>query len=54
MFVQDHYQILLRIFLKEFIKLNADTYTITKNVKNVELHTKYTTVFLNTQTLKVI
>ena len=51
---QAHYQILSIIFLKEFIKLNLNTDTITNNVKLMELHMKYTTVFLNTQTLKMI
>ena len=37
-------QILLIIL---FIKLNIDIETTTKNVKLVELHTKYTIVFLN-------
>ena len=51
---QAHYQILSIIFLKEFIKLNLNTDTITNNVKLMELHMKYATVFLNTQTLKMI
>ena len=42
----------LLIFLKEFIKLNLNTHTMIKNVKLVELHRKYTTAFLNAQTLK--
>ena len=49
-----HYQILSVIFLKEFIELNVNMETMIKNVKLVELHTKFSTVFLNTQTLKLI
>ena len=44
-----HYQILSIVVLKKFIKLNVNTETMIKNVKLVELHTKYGTVFLNTQ-----
>ena len=51
---QAHYQILLILFLKEFIKLNVNMDTTIKNVKLVELRTKYATVSLNTQTLKMI
>ena len=43
-----HYQILSIIFLKELIILNVNTDTIIKNVKLVELHTKYATIFLKT------
>ena len=46
-----HYQILAIIFLKKFIKLNANIDTIIKNVKIVELNSKFATVFLNTQIL---
>ena len=49
-----HYQILSIIFLEEFIKLNVNTDTMIKNVKLVELHTNYATVFWNKQTLKMI
>ena len=35
---QAHYQILSRIFLKKFIKLNVNTDKMIKNVKLVELH----------------
>ena len=49
-----HYQILSVIFLKEFIELNVNMETMIKNVKLVELHTKFSTVFLNTRTLKLI
>ena len=47
-------QILSIIFLKEFTKLNVNTDTIIKNVKVLELHTIYATVFLNRQTLIMI
>ena len=47
---QDHYQILSIIFLKEFIRLNVNTDTI----KLAELNKSIATVFLNTQTLKMI
>ena len=33
---QSHYQILLKILLKEFIKLNVNTNTMIKNVKLAE------------------
>ena len=49
-----HYQLLSIIFLKEFMKLNVNTGTTTKNVKLVELHRKYATVFLNIYILKMI
>ena len=51
---QAYYQILLIIFLKEFIELNVNMDTITKNVKLPELNKNIATVFLNTQTLKMI
>ena len=51
---QDHYQILSIIFLKEFVKLNVNLDTMIKNMKIVELHTKYVTAFLNTKALKMI
>ena len=58
MIVQDlwqaHYQILLIILLKEFIKLNANMDMITKNVERVELNTKIESIASNTQTLKMI
>ena len=38
-FWQIHYQILLMILLKEFIKLNINTNMIIKNAKHVELPT---------------
>ena len=51
---QAHYQILAIIFLKEFIKLNANTDMKIKNAKLVELNIGITTVFLNIHTLKMI
>ena len=51
---QAHYQILSIIFLKEFIKLNVNRNTMMKNVKLAELNVNIATVFLNTQTLKMI
>ena len=50
-FWKTHYQILSIILLKEFIKLNVNKDTMIKNVKLVEV---LATVFLNTQTLKMI
>ena len=50
---QTYYQILLRILLKEFIKLNADTNTMIKNVKLAESN-KIAIAFLNAQTLRMI
>ena len=44
---QAHYQILSIIFLKEFIELNVNTYTMIKNVKLVELNISIANVFLN-------
>ena len=37
-----------------FIKLNINTDAMIKHVKLLELQTKYATIFLNTQTLKMI
>ena len=51
---QVYYQILSIIFLKEFIKVNVNTDMMIKNVKLMELHTKYETVFVNRETLKMI
>ena len=47
---QAHYQILLIIYLKDFIELEHDD----KNMKNVELNISIATVFSNIQTLKMI
>ena len=52
--LQAHYQILIIILLKEFIKLNVNTDTMIKNVKLAQLNINIVTVFLNTQTLKMI
>ena len=51
---QDHYQIPLIIFLKEFIKLNVNTDTMRENIKLVKLYTKVATAFLNRQALNII
>ena len=40
--------------MKESIKLNVNVNTMIKNVKLMELHIKYATVFLNIKTLKMI
>ena len=48
------YKILLIIFLKEFIKWNANTNIIIKSTNHVELNTKIVSDVLNTQTLKMI
>ena len=50
---QAHYQILLLILLKEFIKLNVKTDTMIKQVKLSELNKKITTTFLSTENLKI-
>ena len=47
-FLQAHYQILLMIQLKKFIKLNVNTDMLTENAKRVKLNTK------NIQALKMI
>ena len=41
---QAHYQLLSKIFLKEFTNINVNTGRMIKIVKLVELHTKYVTV----------
>ena len=51
---QAHCQILSIIFLKEFIELNANSDTMIKKVKHVELDISIATVSLNTQVLKMI
>ena len=51
---QAHYQILLIVFLQEFIKLNINTDTMIKNLKLAELNINIATVFLNTKTLGMI
>ena len=50
---QVHYQILLIILLKEFIKLNVNTDTLIKNVKLAESNIKITKTVLNTKALKM-
>ena len=54
--LQTDYQILSIFFLLEFIKLNENTNTcdLRENVKLAELNINIATVFLNTQTLKMI
>ena len=51
---QIFYQILLKIFRKEFVKLNVNTDMMIRNVKPVELNVSIATVFLNVQILKMI
>ena len=51
---QVHYQILLIIFLKEFIESNVNTGTMIKNLKYVGLNISIVTVFSNIKTLKMI
>ena len=48
------YQIVLIIFLKEFIKLNVNTDMMIKNVRLLELNISIATVFLHRQILKII
>ena len=51
---QGRYQMLLKIYLKNFIKLKVNLKKATKNVKHVELNISIATVFLNTKILKII
>ena len=51
---QGHNQILSIIFMNEFVELNVNLDTMTKNMKIVELNISFATVFLNIQTLKMI
>ena len=51
---QANYQILLIIFLKEFIESNVNLNSMMKNVKFAELNISIATVFSNTQSLKMI
>ena len=46
---QGHYQNLLIILLKEFIKLNVNMYIIIKNLNRMGLYTNITSVSLNIQ-----
>ena len=50
---QAHYEILLIIYLKDFIELNVNQDMTIKNMKHVELNTSIATVFSNIQTLKM-
>ena len=52
-FMEDHYQILLITFLKEFIKLNANMDMIIENAKHVELNTKLLSAVLNRKSLRM-
>ena len=47
-----HYQSLLLILLKEFIKLNVNIDMKLKNVKRAKLNTKIASAVLNTQHVK--
>ena len=49
-----HYQILSTIFLMEFIELDVNSDTVTKNVSETCRINSFVTVSLNIQTLKVI
>ena len=51
---QAHYQILLIILLKEFMKLKVNMDMRIKTVNHVKLTTNIVGVFLITQTLKMI
>ena len=51
---QTHYQILSLIFPKKLIKLNVNTDTMMENVKLAGLNISIATVFLNTQTSRMI
>ena len=46
---QAHHQILLTIFLIEFITLNTNTKIMAKNVRLVEINISIAAVFWNTQ-----
>ena len=49
------YRLELRFYLlKKFIKLNVDLKIMIKIIKLLEVNTKIATVFLNTQTFKII
>ena len=50
---QGHFQILLIISQKEFIKLNLNTGMIMGSVKIEELNTTILSVFFNTQALNI-
>ena len=42
------------LFLEEFVELNANSNTMIKNVRHVELNISIVTVFLNTKNLTII
>ena len=48
---ETHYQILLIIFLKEFIELNVYMNMV---IRNAEWNAKITSAFLNAQALKIM
>ena len=50
---QGHFQILLIISQKEFIKLNLNTDMMMGSVKCEELNTEIASVFLNTEALNI-
>ena len=51
---QVHYQILLTIFLKEFIELHVNLDTMIKNINHVELNISVVTFFSNIETLMMM
>ena len=51
---QAHYQVLVIILLKEFIKLNFNVNSIITNIKLAQLNKNIVTAFFNTQALKMI
>ena len=51
---QTHYQVLVIILLKEFIKLNFNVNSIITNIKLAQLNKNIVTAFFNTQALKMI
>ena len=53
-FVVSSLSSLVNNFFEKFIKLSVNMGLMIKNLKLVELYTKYATVFLNTQTFKMI
>ena len=53
-FWQVHYQILLIISLKKFIKLNVNMNMMIKNVELVSLNTNIVSAFLNPQAFRMI
>ena len=51
---QAHYQVLVIILLKEFIKLNFNVNSIITTIKLAQLNKNIVTAFFNTQALKMI